>query len=301
MKIINKITFAVSLFAMMGLASCSDKGYWDEAPAQQGYSFEQTTLNTSITPGDNTIPVKVLRSEAGSEVTLPVAFTPGKNCPATISVPSSITFAEGSNEATLNITVTGATPPQVYSGKIAFTGDVSYAGSSALEFTIPVEYIWENIGTGKYFDQFVMEVADPEGKVIALTDFMDVTILKAEGFERYRVMAPYTEYFESHTDDWFFAALLPEYVEFWEEANGSISWDIFNIGLGYDGDKSKPITAVPGNLLASNGGVTNYNMWAEPGYAMFSPFYWINGVGGYNNSVYPAMIQVLLPSYLAAQ
>lgn len=304
MKIINKITLAVSLFAMMGLASCSDKGYWDEAPAQQGYSFEQPTLNTSITPGDNTVPVKVLRSESGSEVTLPVAFTPGKNCPATINVPSSITFAEGSNEATLNITVTGAMPPQVYSGKIAFTGDVSYSGSNTIEFTIPVDYIWENIGTGKYFDMMWMATADPEGNT-ALSDFVDVTILKAEGFERYRVMAPYTVYFDAHPDDeliqdgWYFPALLPEYVEFWEQADGSLTWEPYSVGLGYQGDKSNVIVAYPGNYL--QGGLTTYNVWNDPGYAIFSPYFYIDGVGGWNNTGVPGLIQVLLPSYLASE
>lgn len=306
MKIINKIAFALSLVAMTGLVSCSDKGYWDEAPAQNGIAFEQPTLNTSVNPGESTIPVVLTRSQNTEETTIPVTFTPGKNCPATISVPSSVTFEAGSFEAVLDMVISNATPPQVYTGTLKFDGLASYSGSTSCVFTIPVEYVWENIGTGKYFDQFIMPTADKNE--ITIGDFKDVTIYKAEGFERYRVMEPYTAFLESEEgqaewEGWIFPDLLPDYVEFWQLEDGSLTWEPFSVGLGYKGAKKDALVEFPGDYnstLILNGGVTTYNMWADTGHAMLSPFILIETLGiAVNNSVYPGIIQILLPSYLA--
>lgn len=130
-------------------------------------------------------------------------------------------------------------------------------------------------------------------------------------------MAPYTTYYATHPDDmylvngWYFPSLLPEYVEFWEQADGSLTWEVFTIGLGGQGNEKQPINACPGDAtfagfpLTPNGGVTTYNMWNEPGYAIFSPFFVYQpvsgGLSGWNNSTIPGIIQVLLPSYLAAE
>lgn len=287
MNIYKKISAAATIFAVAMMSSCSDKGYWDEAPLEQGLSFQSATYNETFGPGANEFVIPIYRTVFTNEETVNLTFTPGKNCPADISVPSSVSFAAGSNTAEILVKVANAMPPYTYSGTIEFDGKVSYSGISAVAINCPVNYTWTSLGTGSYLDAFVMGEAEP----------YPVEILKAEGFARYRVVSPYKEYYASDTgkadwEDWI-AGTGPAYVEFWENEDGGLSFNSFSTGLNYQATQGQPIGAYNWTAFGEGSGYSGeFDIWYQPGFAVLSPVYYINGVGGWGQQQYAVQIEL---------
>lgn len=284
MNMFNKISAAASIIAVASLMSCSDKGYWDEAPLEVGYSFQSSQYNETLSPGANEIVIPIDRTNNNGEETLAITFTPADGCPSDITVPSQVTFAAGSNTANIVINIANAMPPYTYAGTLGFSGEPSYAGISALKLNCPVNYTWSSIGTGKFLDAWVM------GDV----EEYSVEIMQAEGFNRWRVMQPYAAYYSSDAakvdwEDWI-ASSGPSYIEFWEQADGSLMFNAYYSGLDYQAVSTQPINVYPYTALSS--GVAGYDIWYAPGFAVLSPIYYIPGVGGFGQQAYALQIQL---------
>ena len=287
MNVLKKISVAASVIAVATLSSCSDKGYWDEAPLDAGLSFQCSSYNETLSPGANEIVIPLQRSVNAVEETVDITFTPDADCPSDIIVPSQVTFAAGSNSTDIVIKIENATPPYSYTGKLQFSGDTSYSGISALTLNCPVSYTWFSLGTGGFIDAWVMDNAE---------DMFQVEILKAEGFERYRVMNPYKEYYTTigpaSWEDWI-ASTGPSYVEFWENADGKLSFNSYSTGLNYEGVDGQAIGAYSWTAFGGSSDYTGeYDMWYEPGYAVLSPVYYINGVGGFGQQQFAVQIEL---------
>lgn len=286
MNILKKISAAASIIAIAMLSSCSDKGYWDEAPLEEGYSFQSSQYSETLGPGANEIVIPIDRTNNTGAQTVNITFTPGKNCPADITVPSQVTFAAGSNVANIVINIANAVPPYTYSGTLEFDGNASYSGISALAFSCPVAYTWVSLGQGGFLDAFVM------GDV----DLFPVEILKAEGFDRWRVVNPYVGYYtnggKEENGDWY-GSNGPAYIEFWNNENGTISYNWWYTGLNYQGDKDSPINVYPWTAFAAGSGFDEtIDVWYQPGYAALSPIYYIPGVGDFGQQQYAVQIQM---------
>lgn len=285
MKIFNKIGTAALLVVTALISSCSDKGYWDEAPREQGFSFSAANYAESLKPGPQEIKLTLNRSINSSDESVDVTFTPAQGCPDDITVESPVTFKAGSNSAEVVIRIANANPPYTYAGTLAFKGNASYAGIAKCTLKMPVNYTWSSLGTGKFIDQWVMDGA---------TAMYDVEILKADGFERYRVMEPYKQYYSSPEatvawENWI-ASSGPSYIEFWEDGD-LLMYNAWATGLNYQAVDGQSINAYPWNALSS--GVEGFDKWAEPGYAVFSPIYYIPNVGGFGQQQYA--VQIALP------
>lgn len=279
MKIFKQIGIATSLLTIALLTSCSDKGYWDEAPLEHGYSFNSANFSKNLNPGPQEVKVTLHRSVTTAAESVEVSFTPGKGCPGDITVESPVTFEAGATTADVILHIANANPPYTYSGILTFNGDASYAGISKCTLKMPVEYLWEPMGTGKFCDAFVMD------DVIS-----DVEILKAQGFNRYRVMNPYKDFYENGGAAAYgdmYGSNGSEYIEFWETSDGLLTFSPWNTGLIYQGKKEQTIvTAV---------GVKGFDIWDEPGHAYLSPVYNISQANlTYGQQKYA--VQIILPN-----
>ncbi len=286
MKITNKIGIAASLIVTAMISSCSDKGYWDEAPLEDAaYSFASSQYTESLSPGAQEIKITLNRSNSSAQASVNITFTPASDCPSDITVSSPVVFAAGSNSTDVVINIANAQPPYTYSGTLSFDGEVSYSGNATCEISLPAEYTFTSIGTGQFLDAWVMDNA---------TDYYNVEILKAEGFERYRVMNPYKEYYETigpaSWEDWI-GSTGPEYIEFWELSDGTLMYNAYYSGLNYYADSTTPINIYPYNYFTN--GVAGYDIWYSTGFAVLSPFYYVPGVGGWGQQAYA--IQIILP------
>lgn len=282
MKILNKIGIAAALAVTALISSCSDKGYWDEAPLEQAYSFNAANYTENLKPGPQDIKIALHRSDNSGAESVDVTFTPGQGCPSDITVESPVTFAAGSSTAEVTIHIADANPPYTYSGTLEFSGKASYSGIAKCTLKMPVNYTWVSIGTGKFYDGFVMD-----------DQMFDVEILQAEGFQRYRVMNPYKEFYESGGAENYgdmYGSNGSSYIEFWQTSNDQLMFNAWSTGLLYQGSKEQPINAYPWNALSS--GVEGYDIWAEPGTALLSPIYYIPGVGGFGQQQYAVQIEL---------
>ena len=116
---------------------------------------------------------------------------------------------------------------------------------------------------------------------------------QTEGFQRYRVMNPYKEFYESGgAEDYgdMYGSNGSSYIEFWQTSNDQLMFNAWSTGLLYQGSKEQPINAYPWNALSS--GVEGYDIWAEPGTALLSPIYYIPGVGGFGQQQYAVQIEL---------
>jgi hypothetical protein len=120
--------------------------------------------------------------------------------------------------------------------------------------------------------------------------------MKADGFDRYRIMSPYKEYLASAQgaadwDNWI-ASSSPDFIEFYTE-DGIIYYDDFFIGLNYDGDKNQPIYACHPTSFKEIS--SEHNKWIDAKTAQFAPYYYIQDLGGWNNTQYDGVIVITLP------
>lgn len=288
MKKPNKIA-AASFMMMALLASCSDKGYWEQAPTEQGYSFQVNQYNGNLEQGQNEIFLTVGRAIAAGEETLELKFTLDKKSPTDITVPATVTFANGSDRADVVINIANAQSGTTYSGRLDLLAKPSYAGTDTIRLKCFVDYTWQSIGTGTFHDEFVMEDADP----------YPVEILKAENFGRYRVLKPYVEYYETLGEkDWenWYSDESPEYIEFWEIGDGRLAFYSWNTGLNYEGQANNPIACYPWYAFAPGTFNDSMDHWFEDevGLAVLSPIYYIKGLGDYGQLQYS--IQIELPN-----
>lgn len=285
--------FSAAILAVSALSSCSDSGYWDEAPLEQGYSFQCATYNEALTPGAAEIVIPVRRTVTAGEEVINIAFTPDAKCPGDISVPAQVKFEDGSNTANIVISIANAMPPATYSGKLKFQGEASDAGIAELTIKCPVDYTWVSLGTGIYIDQWALASDD---NVLET----EVEIMQAEGFQRWRVIKPYNKGMAEDIGDWtdWRTGKYPAYVEFWEiTSNGEtlLTWNPFSFGLNYQAKANQPIYCYPPSALGATMGNCR---WYEPGYACLSPYNYIKNVGGWDFSANFGVIQIIFPSYL---
>ena len=152
-------------------------------------------------------------------------------------------------------------------------------------------YEWKSLGTGTYTDAWTTgSDANPNGVTVK------VEIMKADGFDRYRIMSPYKEYLASAQgaadwDNWI-ASSSPDFIEFYTE-DGIIYYDDFFIGLNYDGDKNQPIYARHPSGFEDIS--SEHNKWIDAKTAQFAPYYYIQDLGGWNNTQYDGVIVITLP------
>ena len=123
-------------------------------------------------------------------------------------------------------------------------------------------------------------------------------ILKAEGFDRYRVMKPYEDYLKTAAaaeswEDWIGRSSAP-FIEFWT-VDGVVFFDDYYTGLNYQADESLPIYVCHPNGWSSLRANNPNNKWLDAKTVQFAPYYYIDGLGGWNYSGYNGVIYVILP------
>lgn len=269
---------------MLGtLTSCSDKGYWKEyVPEGTEYSFEQPKLEIETTDANTDITIKVVRSTKKGEST--VGLTADKVSEG-LTIPASVTFADGENVASVTVTLANAVPGSPYKATIGFEKDVvtSPSANTTVALSVSMSYNWVSLGTGQFMDQFILG-----GK------YYNVEIQQAEGFGRYRVIKPYDEGMATDDGEWedWRTGEYPAYIEFWESGD-QLTWNPWNTGIIYQANPGDYIVAYPGNYF--NGATTANNVWYKPGYAILSPYYYIDDVGGWNYTGNAGVVQIILP------
>lgn len=184
-------------------------------------SFAQPTLqDTEIDAKTTQYEIELVRgiSDGALTVNLTSDLPEGVKCPASVS------FEAGSYSATVSLDISGMAVGKKYEGKIrlADTGSFnSEIATSEIKVTFAKAYTWISLGKGKIYDGVALQVSNED---LGLTD---VEILKAEGFNRWRVMTPFPEKaVKAAWGDDFYCGGASEYIELYtlDETAGTIKY-----------------------------------------------------------------------------
>lgn len=253
-----------------------------------GVSFTASTLSAVEVPASNPVfDVEIVRGNTVGAATgsLSATLMAGKTEIPGVTV-SSYSFADGQNSTTVSVNIS---PLEVgVAGSLTLTiadADASVGGVKSATMKVSKAYEWKSLGKGQFYDNFFGMTSQPE-------------ILKAEGFDRYRVIEP-CEDFRAEAiaggDDWAAASSAP-FIELWVE-DGLVFWEDWFTGQNYDGDKTQPIMAChpSGWSSMSTADFWQHSKFLDEKTIQLAPYYYIDGVGGWNYTQKDGIVYIVLP------
>lgn len=273
MKKLLNIFAVVSLFVVL-LASCNtEKINPIYTPDAAGYSFTAKASSFTLPATDPVFSIKVFRNTTEGSATVTLTPQASHNV---FSVPASLTFESGEGAADLKIAMTSEAAIGVtYTLKLSIASqDASIGAVKDIDVKVNLAYNWISLGNGQFCDTWT------------LYSIPTVEIRQAEGFDRWRVMQPYTKelLLEAEWEGWL-GGPQSAYIEFWQEGD-FLKWDTnWYAGLLYQGDAGSIIKHYyPSSLGASLADYNELSKFIMDKVARLRPAVYIDGVGGWHTS-----------------
>ena len=262
--------------------------------------FTETELEATL----ETVSIPVVRSNASDAftvklvATLPVGITVAGEATVVDTLENgrvvyntAVSFAAGEAQTACVLNVSAMEVGSSYKGTIAIAEGEAYNENKvtmSTSFTLGKAYTWVSVGQAEWFDQLSLMSDDSYG-------IQTVEVLKAEGFDRYRIMNPY-----ANTDQlaaaWGASSLggnKSSFIEFWILENGSnIAWDGWWFpGILYDGDGTDIKAYLPSVLSASLATDDAKSKKIADTAFIFYPYWYIDGLGGFGTK-YPCVLAI---------
>ena len=287
---LNKVLFGLTVVAAALFSSCNkdNEGAIYSNQGNAGLSFTASTLATVEVPASNPVfDVEIVRGNTVGAATgnLTATLKAGNAEVSGVTV-SGYSFADGQNSTTVSVNIS---PLEVgVAGSLTLTiadADASVGAVKSTTMKVSKAYEWESLGNGQFYDNFFGMTSQPE-------------IRKAKGFDRYRVMEP-CEDFRAEAiaggDTWAAASSAP-YIELWVE-DGLVFWEDWFTGQNYDGDKAQPIMAChpSGWSSMATADFWQYSKFLDEKTIQLAPYYYIDGVGGWNYTQKDGVVYIVLP------
>lgn len=236
------------------------------------------------------IPVTRAKSDAEFTVKLDVLLPEGVTTAGTAGEPdengntlykSSVTFAAGEPTTNVVLDVSAMEVGIQYAGKVSFADSTQVNVNTATfscSFKLAKAYTWVSLGEGEWFDQFGL-MSD------ASYGIQKVEVLKADGFDRYRILDPYANT-EQLTAAWgadAIGGMKSTTIEFWVLEDGvHVAWDgWWYPGLLYAGEGTDIKAYYPSALSPSLATDDAKSMFLEEKVVGFYPYWYIDGLGGF--------------------
>lgn len=260
-------------------ASCdvSNIGTTYTPSSDPNVSFYQTNAeDLEVSPNNATYDVVLVRQNADAAITVSLTST----LPSSVSVPSSVSFAAGEYSANLPIDITALEIGEICKGTISLANEADYNSKfsiSSITVNIMKAYIWTSLGKGWFFDNLALMTETTLG-------LAEVEVLKAEGFDVYRIMNPYSDAAISAAG-WEPGGERSSFIQFRVLENGTnLAWDgWWKPGILYDGDGTD-IKAYYPSALADKYAADNAKSVKDGNYFLFYPYWYIDGLGGFGTS-----------------
>ena len=253
---------------------------------------QKTVVNQEILATAPTFDVLLSRNTSSEAATVAVTstFSEGVVCPA------SVTFNAGESTATLTLDVSGMQVGTRYTGTIELADSASFNANIAVattKVTLQKVYTWVSLGKGEWFDNLLLYSGASLG-------IQEVEVLKAEGFDRYRIMAPYanTDQLAAGISAHFGTSATlagpsnnkDNYIEFWVLENGeNVAWDgWWYPGVLYQGIDMKGY--YPSYLTGSTAEDALSGFYDEL-VVGFYPYWYMDDLGGFG-AKYPCFLSL---------
>ena len=285
MKYIKSLFSILMLLSLCVFTSCEQENEGVIYDANnQGLSFTFNTFEFSAPANNPVISVPVYRAVADEAYTS--SITVSTSAPG-VTAPSSVSFAAGEQETTIDINLGSELGVGVIA-TITITlndADASVGGVAETEISAYKEYVFESLGMGTFQDNW------------ALGGTYSVEIQKAQGFDRYRVIDPYKEGLtndDGEWENWIAMGTRCPYIEFWETGEGNlILFNNYALGINYQAVGSQPIRAY--HASSFSGTNPEFSKKLDDKTYQLAPYYYINGLGGWNNTEYDGVVVITLP------
>ena len=285
MKYIKSLFSILMVLSLCVFTSCEQENEGTLYNANnQGLSFTFNAFEFSAPANNPVISVPVYRAVANDAYT--ASITVATEAPG-VTAPSSVSFAAGEHETTIDINL-GSELGVGVKATITITlneADASVGGVAETSVSAYKEYVFESLGMGTFQDNW------------ALGGTYSVEIQKAQGFDRYRVIDPYKEGLTNDDgawENWIAMGTRCPYIEFWETGEGDlILFNNFALGINYQAVASQPIRAY--HASSFSGTNPEFSKKVDAKTYQLAPYYYINGLGGWNNTEYDGVIVITLP------
>ena len=231
MKNIIKAFTGIALSLLM-VSACNVENIKETYTPQTNseVSFAQANINaTAILAAQTVFEVPVVRSTPGAAVTVSIKAT----LPDGLTCPSSVSFAAGESKTVLPIDISAMAIGSQYKGSIEILDNFNEKVNVVkTNLTLAKAYTWVSLGQGEWFDNLALMSSDSYG-------IQKVEVLKAEGFDRYRIVGPYADNAQlakAWSEDNLGGA-KSAYIEIWSVNGTNLVWDKWwNCGLIYEGE-----------------------------------------------------------------
>ena len=286
---ISKKIFGMAIVAAALFTSCNKdvEGAIYNGQNNAGVSFTAATLAAVEVPASNPVfEVEIVRGNTAAAATgsVTASLKAGSTVIGGVTV-SDFNFAAGENATTVKVNIE---PLEVgVQGTLTLAlsdADASIGGVKSATMKVSKAYEWESLGKGAFVDNFFGFVSEPE-------------IMKAKGYERYRVMAPCEDYrLNPDPSDTWVASWSAPYIELWVE-DGLVFFDEYFTGQNYEGDKTTPIYVYHPSAFSSLNSPEfwQHNKFLSDKVIQLAPYYYIDGLGGWNKTQTDGMILIQLP------
>lgn len=297
----NIYSLFLAIFALAGFTACSDSEdyQWADVPANaQVYFSKDLPAQQNISNKTNSFTIPVNRVKTDEAITVPVTLTSEDNF---LSAPSSVAFAAG--QATADLVLSYDPEALVYDEfkeatlSIADAGYTTPYGATSYTFKAGALSPYAPIGNGTLTEGYLWEYT------------VGVSIMQnQENKNMYRIYgAIHPDIVTDNTSPYLEITLLqPGDVVRGEtvDRENLVYFADFNSGYHhatYDADvmwyhPSKFVSTGPIENWLHNV-VVAYNEDGTPGEIQLAPFYYMDGVGGWNKTQNDGIITITFPGY----
>lgn len=211
-----------------------------------------------------------------------------------ITYNTSVTFAPGEPQADLIFDLSEMAVGDTYTGTVSLAENVVVNEHKVIpttSFTLAKAYTWVSLGTGEYFDNFVGNINEVE-------------VLRAEGFDIYRIMNPYPasvltapELGYGPAGEAFGIGGAPcPYIQFWVLENGvNVAWDVkFSTTIDYTGEGDTIWQYYPADFNATFAPKAELCKFLneQKTLVQFWTIAYIDGIGGYRDAYAPSLLSL---------
>lgn len=302
---LNKLFLGLLGLTAMVMSSCSDNDdyQWATASGEQVYFSNELPASYEISFDASSFTIPVSRVNTSSSITVPVSIESDGNF---FSAPSSIQFAAG--ESTANLTISYDPDSLVYdaykNAKLTIGKEYSTPyGKDTYSFKAGIASPYKSIGKGTFTDNFWFEAST------------SVTIMQnTENPSEFRIMDPFNGLakaaetsLDGNQDPYIQLTILKKgetYRGVEITRDGLVGYGLLNTGYFHPDYSADVLMVYPGMFSSlQNEDVYAYNYvveWQEnglPGRIQLAPYYYMDGVGGWNNTTSDGVVIIDFPGY----
>lgn len=289
----------IALMAVMGFTACSsdkDDYEWATVTGNQVYFSNQLPTKYDISTKENSITVPINRVKTDEAITVNLTHT---DATGFFNVPSTVSFAAGESKADIIVTYDPAAVAYDENHKdtikIASSEYTTIYGATSYGFSAMMPSPYKSLGKGTYKDTF-----------FGYTTSVDI-YQNTEQKNTFRIYGMFNPVDDGNADEYLQITIMNPGTTIGDQtvtAEGLIYYDDTNTGYHhptYDADvlicHPSGFTSTKDVSMWGYNKVLDYMADGTPGEVQLAPFYYMNGVGGWNYSQKDGVIDIIFPGY----